>query len=245
MAFGWQGVRVERMTSSTALDFSAADSEPGSITPLPLKGAWLFTPRVFEDERGSFHECFRTEQFTDHMGYPFDVAQANLSRSTQGVIRGVHVAEVPPGQAKFVTCVAGSVRDVLVDLRKGSPTFGKHVVIELSEENNAGVFIPLGVGHGFTATSERATLNYQVTEAYDPEREFEINPFDATLDIDWGIDLEQAVVSEKDSKAPSLEEVNGRLASWNEVRGWEKELRDSWAEAMTAAEEWEIAEGED
>ncbi|WP_099298315.1 dTDP-4-dehydrorhamnose 3,5-epimerase [Corynebacterium dentalis] len=233
------------MTSSeNALDFSAADIEPGSITPLPIKEAWLYTPRVFGDDRGSFHEWFRTEQFTEYLGYPFDVAQANLSRSQENVVRGIHLAEVPPGQAKFVTCVAGSVRDVLVDVRKGSPTYGKHVVIELNAENNAGVFVPLGVGHGFTATSDEATVSYLVTEAYNPEREFEINPFDATLAIDWGIAQDQAVLSEKDAAAPELSAVTDRLATWNDVRGWEKELRDAWQEALHAADEWEEAADE-
>lgn len=233
------------MTSSeNALDFSAVDIEPGSITPLPIKEAWLYTPRVFGDDRGSFHEWFRTEQFTEHLGYPFDVAQANLSRSQENVVRGIHLAEVPPGQAKFVTCVAGSVRDVLVDVRKGSPTYGKHVVIELNAENNAGVFVPLGVGHGFTATSDEATVSYLVTEAYNPEREFEINPFDATLAIDWGIAQDQAVLSEKDAAAPELSAVTDRLATWNDVRGWEKELRDAWQEALHAADEWEEAADE-
>ena len=196
------------------------------------------------DDRGSFHEWFRTEQFTEHLGYPFDVAQANLSRSQKNVVRGIHLAEVPPGQAKFVTCVAGSVRDVLVDVRKGSPTYGKHVVIELNAENNAGVFVPLGVGHGFTATSDEATVSYLVTEAYNPEREFEINPFDATLAIDWGIAQDQAVLSEKDAAAPELSAVTDRLATWNDVRGWEKELRDAWQEALHAADEWEEAADE-
>lgn len=234
------------MTSSdNALDFFTADLKPGSITPLPIKGAWVFTPEAFDDDRGSFHEWFRTEQFTEHLGYPFDVAQANLSRSKKNVVRGVHLAEVPPGQAKFVTCVAGAVRDVLVDVRKGSPTYGKHVAIELSAENNVGVFVPFGVGHGFTAIIDDATVSYLVTEAYNPDREFEINPFDADLGIDWGITQDQAVLSDKDATAPTLSDVDLRLATWNDVRGWEKELRDSWQEALAAADEWEEPADED
>lgn len=228
------------MTSSTtALDFSADNLEPGSITQLPLAGAWLFTPQVFGDDRGSFHEWFRSEQFTDATGYPFQVAQANMSRSAKNVVRGIHLAEVPPGQAKFVTCVAGEIRDVLVDLRKGSPTYGKHVMVTLSEDNNAGVYIPVGVGHGFIATTERATVSYLVTEGYNPEREFGVDAFDATLGIDWGVTREEAVLSDKDAGAPSLDEVQDRLSTWNEVRGWEKQLRSEWDDALAGADAWE------
>lgn len=233
------------MTSSeTQLDLSAdaLNPEAGSITNLPIKGAWVFTPRVFGDDRGTFHEWYRGEQFTEKLGYPFEVAQANISRSAKNVVRGIHLADVPPGQAKFVTCVSGAVKDVLVDLRKGSPTYGKHVVVELSEDNNTGVFIPLGVGHGFVASTDKATVNYLVTEAYNPEREYEVDPFDATLAINWGIAKDQAVLSEKDLNAPSLAEVEDRLSTWNDVRGWEKELRTAWKEAMADADAWEIPE---
>lgn len=233
------------MTSSeTQLDLSAdaLNPEAGSITNLPIKGAWVFTPRVFGDDRGTFHEWYRGEQFTEKLGYPFEVAQANISRSAKNVVRGIHLADVPPGQAKFVTCVSGAVKDVLVDLRKGSPTYGKHVVVELSEDNNTGVFIPLGVGHGFVASTDKATVSYLVTEAYNPEREYEVDPFDATLAINWGITKDQAVLSEKDLNAPSLAEVEDRLSTWNDVRGWEKELRTTWKEAMADADAWEIPE---
>ncbi|MBC2682293.1 dTDP-4-dehydrorhamnose 3,5-epimerase [Corynebacterium anserum] len=234
------------MTSSeTQLDLSADALAPeeGSITDLPIRGAWLFTPRVFGDERGTFHEWFRSEQFTHKLGYPFEIAQANISRSVKNVVRGIHLADVPPGQAKFVTCVSGSVKDILVDLRKGSPTFGKHIVVELSEDNNTGIFVPLGVGHGFVALSEKATVSYLVTEAYNPQREYEVDPFDDTLAINWGIAKEEAILSEKDLRAPALATVDSRLSTWNDVRGWEKELRTTWQEAMADAETWEIPSG--
>ncbi|QFQ03171.1 dTDP-4-dehydrorhamnose 3,5-epimerase [Corynebacterium urogenitale] len=229
---------------ATSIDISDSltTAEPGSIVNLPIQGAWVYTPRVFGDERGTFHEWFRAEQFTEHLGFPFVPAQANLSRSQKNVVRGIHLADVPPGQAKFVTCVAGSVRDVLVDLRKGSPTFGKHVVVELDDETNRGVYVPIGVGHGFVATSETATLSYLVTEAYNPEKEYGVDPFDATLDIDWGITKEQAVLSDKDAQAPSLKDIDPRLSTWNDARGWEKELRMGWEDAMADAEAWEEPE---
>lgn len=231
-------------TRSTGIDISAAldSAELGGIVDLPIKGAWVYTPRVFGDDRGTFHEWFRAEQFTEHLGYHFEVAQANLSRSKKNVVRGIHLADVPPGQAKFVTCVAGSVRDVLVDLRKGSPTFGKHVVVELDEHTNRGVYVPIGVGHGFVATSETATLSYLVSEAYNPDKEYEVDPFDATLDIDWGITKDAALLSEKDAQAPSLKDIDARLSTWNDARGWEKELRMAWSDAMADAEAWEEPE---
>lgn len=215
----------------------------GGILDLPISGAWLYIPQVFGDERGSFHEWFRAEQFTEKIGWPFQVAQANLSRSARGVVRGIHLADVPPGQAKLVTCVAGSVCDVLVDLRVGSPTFGKHCAVDLTEDNNLCLFVPLGVGHGFAATSDKATLNYLVTEAYNPEKEWGIHPFDPELGIDWPVGEDQAILSAKDAAAPFLSDatVSARLPQFREVRAWEKELASEWQAAMEFADEsWDV-----
>ena len=231
------GAKVWAMsTAELPVDFSPLDSatEP-TIVDLPIAGAWLFAPRVFGDARGSFHEGFRAAQFTGHLGYPFDVAQANVSRSSRDVVRGMHLAEVPPGQAKFVSCLAGEIVDVLVDLRVGSPTFGKHIKVTLSESNNYAVHVPIGVGHGFVARSETAVLNYLVTEAYNPDREFGVDPFDPELGIDWGVDRADAVLSDKDAAAPALAEVHARLADWQEARGWEQQLRREWSEALDFA----------
>lgn len=210
-------------------------STPG-IIDLPIPGAWLYVPTVHGDERGSFHEGFRAAEFSEKLGYPFNVAQANISRSARNVVRGIHLAEVPPGQAKFVTCLAGEIRDVLVDLRVGSPAYGKQVALPLSEENNIAVYIPIGVGHGFTAVSEQATLNYLVTEAYNPDREFGIDPFDADLAVDWGVSSDAAILSSKDASAPAVAAVQDRLATWADCRGWEKELRNEWAAALADSE---------
>ena len=218
-------------------------AEPGTIVDLPISGAWVYVPRVFGDDRGSFHEAFRAEQFTEKLGYPLNIAQSNLSRSGANVIRGIHLAEVPPGQAKLVTCVAGGVTDVLVDLRIGSPTYGKNLQIPLTEENNYALFVPLGVGHGVASEQRGATLYYLVTEAYDPEREFGLFPFDATLGIDWPVEQSAAVLSEKDSAAPHLKEVEERLSSFNEVRAWEEQMRTDWAEALAESEAWGQEDG--
>ena len=213
-------------------------AQPGTIVDLPIPGAWVYVPRIFGDQRGSFHEAFRAEQFTEKLGYPLQIAQSNLSRSEANVIRGIHLAEVPPGQAKLVACVAGGVTDVLVDLRIGSPVFGQHLQVPLNEENNYVLFVPLGVGHGVASEQRGATLYYLVTEAFDPEREFGLHPFDATLGINWPIAQADSVLSDKDSVAPTLDEVRERLSSFNEVRAWEKQLRQDWAEALKESEAW-------
>lgn len=220
------------------LDTPEFSQGPG-ITDLPIPGAWVFAPHVHPDERGSFHEWFRFEQFTEKLGHPFVPAQANLSRSRRGVVRGLHLADLPPGQAKLVTCVAGSVTDVLVDVRRGSPTFGHHVCIPLDASNAHAVYVPTGVGHGFVATSEDAVVTYLVSEAYNPEREFEINAFDPELGIDWGVGEADAQRSAKDVAAPGIADVHQRLPQWSEWRGWEEDLRRGWSLAMGEADAYD------
>ena len=221
-----------------------AAAEPGSIVDLPIPGAWAYVPKVHGDGRGRFHESFKAELFGQKLGYPFEVAQGNLSRSSRDVVRGIHLADVPPGQAKFVSCLSGAITDVLVDVRVGSPTFGQHITVELSAENNVSVYVPLGVGHGFRAHDDQTTVNYLVTEAYNPQREYGIDPFDADLAVAWGVPKEQVVLSDKDKEAPSLSEVRDRLPQYREVRAWEAQLRADWAEALHEAEQWEGAQGE-
>ncbi|KAB1504393.1 dTDP-4-keto-6-deoxy-D-glucose epimerase [Corynebacterium sp. 320] len=232
-------------TTNTSLDVSALldrintdNTLPGTIVDLPIPGAWVYVPRTFSDDRGSFHEWFRGDQFMERLGYPFTIAQANLSRSTRNVIRGIHLADVPPGQAKLVTCVAGSITDVLVDLRTGSPTFGKHVSLPISDAQPLIVHIPLGVGHAFHAVSETAVVNYLVTETYNPDAEWEIHPFDGALGVEWDIDEDTAILSPKDQAAPHLADVTDRLPNYREVRGWEQELQRGWELAMDESDAW-------
>ncbi len=234
--------------SETRLDLPAELSDASHAAPgiydLPIPGAWVYVPRIHEDDRGAFHESFRAEQWADKLGYPFTIAQANLSRSKQNVIRGIHVAEVPPGQAKFVNCASGAISDVLVDLRRSSPTFGRHLSIDLTERNNWAVYVPVGVGHGFRAHSDHTTVTYLVTEAYNPEREFEVNAFDPQLEVEWGITQAEAVLSDKDVVAPTLEDTRDRLPEWRECLAWEQELRAEWTEAMAESEAWGSEDGE-
>lgn len=217
------------------------------ITDLEIPGAWVAEPRVYSDDRGTFHEWFRADIVAEKLGHPLDIPQANLSTSRPGVIRGIHFADVPPGQAKYVTCVAGRVIDVLVDLRRGSPTFLKHVAVELSAEKRNGVYIPVGVGHAFgvPAGAGEATVSYLVSEGYDPAAEHAVTPFDPEIGVDWaahGITAADAVLSDKDRRAPTVADIGSdgpALPSWNECRGWEKELRLAWEQAQDDAENWE------
>src|ERR1700677_4858984 len=138
---------------------------------LEIDGAWLYTPRIHADTRGSFLEWFRDADVRAVLGRSLSVAQVNCSVSRRGVIRGVHFADVPPGQAKYVSCVSGAIIDVIVDIRVGSATFGQWEGVRLDDENRHSVYIAPGLGHAFMAMSESATVVYLCSEPYAPGRE--------------------------------------------------------------------------
>lgn len=171
---------------------------------LPIAGAYVLESRVWGDDRGFFREWFRPEALADH-GIDFRVAQTNLSSSVRNVVRGLHYSMSRDGQAKLVTCAAGSVVDVLVDVREGSPTFGEVALVELAGDIGRSVYLPGGVAHGFCATSDVAVLTYLLSSPYDPAVEFEINPLDPAISVPWPLSAE-AVLSDKDRDAPSLAE---------------------------------------
>ncbi|HVB45041.1 MAG TPA: dTDP-4-dehydrorhamnose 3,5-epimerase [Streptosporangiaceae bacterium] len=170
---------------------------------LELEGAWVFTPPIHADRRGNFHEWFNHAAFEAAAGRRLEVAQANCSVSVRGAIRGIHVSDVPPGQAKYVICTSGSILDVIVDLRTGSPTFGQWQAVPLNDQNRSAVFIEEGLGHGFAALSDEATVLYLCSTAYAPQRERGIHPCDPALGIAWPAGL-PLVLSDKDAAAPSL-----------------------------------------
>jgi len=170
---------------------------------LDIDGAWVYTPRIHADGRGSFLEWFQGGDFQARAGYRLEVAQANCSVSKRGVIRGIHFADVPPGQAKYVTCVSGTVIDVVVDLRAGSPGFGRWAAVQLDDRARRAVFIGEGLGHAFAARSEEATVMYLCSTAYEPARERGIHPLDPDIAIAWPGDVEP-ILSGKDADAPSL-----------------------------------------
>ncbi len=176
------------------------------MEPLGISGAWVYTPRIFGDDRGSVLELFRGGEFRDDVGHKLDVAQANCSVSRRGVIRGVHFADVPPGQAKYVTCLSGSVLDVVVDLRSGSPDFGRWEAMRLDDESRRAVYLSEGLGHAFTPLSDQATVIYLCSTPYAPGREHGVHPLDPAIGIAWPEDAEP-ILSEKDAVAPSLEEA--------------------------------------
>ena len=176
-----------------------------NVTPTKIEGLYILEPRVFKDPRGYFFESFSKRQFEEAVG-KVDFLQDNESCSTKGVIRGLHFQKPPYSQAKLVRCLVGKVRDVAVDLRVGSPTFGEYVAVELSEENHLEFFIPKGFAHGFEVLSDVAVFQYKCDDYYHPEAEGGLDPFDSDLKIEWKTLLENAVISEKDKKHPAFAE---------------------------------------
>ena len=176
------------------------------LTPLGIDGAWLADSPVWSDERGFFREWFKAEEVLASTGIDFSIRQANISQSQRGVIRGIHYSLAPEGQAKWVTCVSGSIRDVIVDIRTNSPTFGKSVCVDLDGLDGRAVLIGVGLGHGFASVADSSTIAYLLSSPYSPADEFEINPMDTKLGIDWGLDLSEVSFSEKDRTSPSLRE---------------------------------------
>jgi dTDP-4-dehydrorhamnose 3,5-epimerase len=185
------------------------------IRELGVPHAWEFTPVQHVDDRGVFLEWFKAAEFENATGRGFDLRQSNMSVSKRGVVRGIHFADVPAGQAKYVTCVAGSILDVIVDLRVGSPTFGRWDSVVLDDVERACVFISEGLGHLFMATSESATVSYLTTDRYRPGSEHGLNPLDEQLAL--GLPA-AALLSAKDAAAPTLSEAraSGILPLWQD-----------------------------
>ena len=172
-------------------------------TELSIDGLWLFEPTVFPDDRGSFTAPFQGPAFREALGFDLTVSQVNQSVSRRGVIRGVHVADVPPGQAKYVYVAEGAVRDVVVDLRVGSATFGRFEVVDLDSGAQHALYLAEGLGHAFQALSDRATVGYLCSTPYAPTAEHGIDPLDPELGLPWA-DGVPPVLSAKDRAAPTL-----------------------------------------
>ncbi len=163
-----------------------------------IDGVWILEPRVFEDARGYFMETWREEDFNRAIGHEVRFVQDNQSKSSRGVLRGLHFQKGDASQAKLVRVLQGCVVDVAVDLRKSSPTFGQYVMVELSEDNKRQLFIPRGFAHGFQVLSDTAVFTYKVDNRYAPETECSIRYDDPTIGIDWPIKGDGVVLSEKD-----------------------------------------------
>lgn len=173
-----------------------------------IKDVLILEPRVFKDPRGYFFESFSQREFDEKvvpiLGHKVNFVQDNESMSSYGVMRGLHFQRPPFTQSKLVRCVRGAVLDVAVDIRKGSPTYGKHVAVELTEDNHRQFFVPRGFAHGFAVLSETAVFQYKCDEFYHPEADGGISITDASLGIDWRIPMDKALLSEKDTKHAML-----------------------------------------
>jgi dTDP-4-dehydrorhamnose 3,5-epimerase len=175
------------------------------LTPLGIEGAWLAESSVWSDDRGFFREWFKDEDINKVTGRSFNVEQANISSSVKGTLRGIHYSLAEEGQAKWVTCVSGLIKDVIVDIRPNSKTFGKWIEVEISGTSGNAVLIGEGLGHGFISLVDVSTVAYLVSSPFSLTEEFEINPLDPALGINWGLPIPELKISDKDQKAPTLE----------------------------------------
>ena len=186
------------------------------ITPLSIAGAFAITNTVHGDERGEFVEWFRADYLKNTTGIDFSAIQANLSVSQKGTLRGIHFADVPPGQAKYVMCPTGAIRDYVVDIRVGSPTFGTWEAVTLTAQDRNAILVDVGLGHAFVALEEETTVTYLVTDHYKPQAEHAINPQDPDLALEFPFSGQELLVSAKDRDAPSLQDAlsSGMLPTW-------------------------------
>lgn len=183
-----------------------------NIIKTPIEGVLIIEPRVFEDARGYFFESFSQREFDEKvspiLGHTIHFVQDNESKSSYGVMRGLHFQRPPFTQSKLVRCVKGAVLDVAVDIRKGSPTYGQHVAVELTEDNHYQFFVPRGFAHGFAVQSETAVFQYKCDEFYHPEADGGISILDDSLSIDWNIPMEKALLSKKDTTHSLLKDFD-------------------------------------
>ena len=195
------------------------------IAPLSIEGAWVITPRQFTDGRGVFLESFRGDRLAQAVGHRLDVAQTNVSVSARGSVRGIHFADVPPSQAKYITVLSGSLVDFVVDIRVGSPTFGRWESVTLDTVERRAVYLSEGLGHAFCAVEDDTTALYLVSAAYDPGREHGVHPLDPEIGLTLPAGLEP-ILSAKDAGAPSLAEAarSGLLPTYAACRAYAAEL---------------------
>jgi dTDP-4-dehydrorhamnose 3,5-epimerase len=186
------------------------------VEPLDIEGAWVCTPRVHPDPRGSFLEWFRGDLLEEQTRRRFSVVQANHSISRRGVVRGIHYADVPPGQAKYVYCPTGAALDVIVDLRIDSPTFSQHTSVVIDDVERRGVFLAEGLGHGFISLRDDTAVCYLINSVYQPTVEHAVNPFDSELALPWRDHIDEPAASDRDLAAPSFQQAHadGKLPTY-------------------------------
>lgn len=196
------------------------------IRELSIPNSYEITPQMHPDERGVFLEWYRHDLISEVVGHPLNLAQANTSVSKRGTVRGIHYADVPPSQAKYVTVTRGSVVDFIVDIRVGSPTFGQWQSVTLDEEKRNAVYIAEGLGHCFVALSDGATVSYLVSATFNADREHGINPLDEDLALSFPMPLSELLLSPKDVAAPSLSQAQklNALPSWDKAQKFYQSL---------------------
>jgi dTDP-4-dehydrorhamnose 3,5-epimerase len=187
------------------------------IRELAVPGALEITPIQRADDRGVFMEWYRFDSLAEAIGHPLDLRQANTSVSRRGVVRGIHFADLPPGQAKYVTALRGAVLDFAIDIRVGSPTFGKWDSVRLDDQDRRAIYLAEGLGHCFVALTDEATVSYLVSDVYRPDREHGINPLDPEVGLEFPLALDELLLSPKDTDAPGLLEARdaGLLPSFD------------------------------
>ncbi len=183
------------------------------LKPLGIEGVWLAESPVWSDDRGFFREWFKSTDIKNATGRDFGIEQANISLSSKGTLRGIHYSIAPRGQAKWITCVSGSIKDVIVDIHPDSKSFGQWLEVELRGDSGKAVLISEGLGHGFVALEDNTAVAYLVSTPFSPSDELEINPLDEKIGINWGFDLSELKISDKDKQAPTLAErfAEGKL----------------------------------
>jgi dTDP-4-dehydrorhamnose 3,5-epimerase len=202
------------------------------IEETTIAGAFSVTPEQHRDDRGAFLEWFRSDRFVEQTGHRFSIAQANCSVSAAGTIRGIHFAQLPPSQAKYVACPSGAILDVVIDVRVGSPTFGQWDAVLLDDQDRKALYLAEGLGHAFIALQDGTVVNYLCSAPYAPGREHGVHPLDPTIGIDWptvgrdGSPLTHAL-SPKDDQAPPLADLvdSGLLPTYAEAQEFVESLR--------------------
>jgi dTDP-4-dehydrorhamnose 3,5-epimerase len=196
------------------------------IRELSIPDSYEITPKQFGDDRGVFLEWYRFDRLSEALGHPVDLRQANTSVSKRGVVRGIHFADVPRGQAKYVTATRGAVLDFAIDIRVGSPTFGRWDSVLLDDVDRRGIYLAEGLGHCFVALTDDATVSYLVTDVYTPTAEHGIDPLDPEVGLEFPIDAAELLLSPKDTEAPGLAAAaeSGLLPTWEACTAWYAEL---------------------
>jgi len=198
------------------------------IRELAIPDAYEITPKQHADDRGLFTEWYRFDRLEEAVGHRLDLRQGNLSVSRRGSVRGIHFADIPPSQAKYVMAPHGAVLDFVIDIRVGSPTFGQWDSVLLDDKDRRAIYVAEGLGHCFVALTDDATVSYLVTDTYNPTREHGINPLDADIALEFPIAADELLLSPKDTDAPGLAEAReqGLLPTWESARAFYASLDD-------------------